>query len=130
MGDCMTFPDDYLEFIKSYSFKDTEEIYTNGSELISVLRVQQMIEHYFPNENGWISVKNRLPEPDVDALWCAKYEPERVNAIRYTDKKWDMRIDSFTGHVNHGIPEVYSYGEACIPLYWMPLPAPPKDGDS
>ena len=78
-----------------------------------------------PTVGGWISVKDRLPEPGIDALWCAKYEPERVNAIRYSDHKWDIRIDRFTGCVNHGVPEVESYGFACIPLYWMPLPEPP-----
>lgn len=57
MADCMNFPDDPMEFIKGYSFKDEEQIYTNGAELISVLRVQQMIEHYFSDKNGWISVK-------------------------------------------------------------------------
>ena len=48
MGDMMTFPEDPKKFIKDYSFKDKEEIYTNGSELIPVFRVEQMLEHYFP----------------------------------------------------------------------------------
>ena len=47
MGECMSFPEKPEEFIKQYMFKDTEEIYTNGSELIPVFRVNQMIEHYF-----------------------------------------------------------------------------------
>jgi hypothetical protein len=82
-----------------------------------------------PTVSGWISVKDSLPEPDTDVLWCAWYAPERVNppVIRYTDEKWDIRIDRFTGCVNHGIPQTESYGEACIPLYWMPLPEPPKE---
>lgn len=46
MGDCMNYPETIEEFIKQYSFKDTEEIYTNGAELISVFRVMQAIEHY------------------------------------------------------------------------------------
>ena len=48
MGDVMNFPDNPLDFINSYSFKDEDQVYTNGAELISVLRVKQMIEHYFP----------------------------------------------------------------------------------
>lgn len=47
MGDCMAFPNDPMDFIKEYSFKDSEECYTNGSELIPVFRVEQMIDHYF-----------------------------------------------------------------------------------
>lgn len=45
MSDCMTFPDDWREFLRDCSFKDTKEIYTNGSELIPVFRVEQLIEH-------------------------------------------------------------------------------------
>lgn len=37
-----------MEFVKSYSFKDSEEVYTNGSNLIPVFRVEQMLEHYYP----------------------------------------------------------------------------------
>lgn len=50
MGETMNFPENPLDFIKQYSFKDKEEVYTNGSELISVFRVEQMIEHYM-NKN-------------------------------------------------------------------------------
>lgn len=45
--DSMEFPKDVKDFIKDYSFKDKEERYTNGSMLISVFRVKQMLEHYF-----------------------------------------------------------------------------------
>ena len=48
MGDCMVFPDDYKEFIEDYSFKDKQEVYTNGSELIPAFRVEQMMDHYMP----------------------------------------------------------------------------------
>lgn len=44
----MSFPDNILDFLHSYSFKDEEEIYTNDSELISVFRVIQALEHYAP----------------------------------------------------------------------------------
>ena len=46
MADRMEFPNTMKEFIDSYSFKDREEIYTNGAELIQVFRVEQAIEHY------------------------------------------------------------------------------------
>lgn len=42
----MTFPETMEEFLAEYSFKDSEEIYTNGAMLIPVFRVKQMIEHY------------------------------------------------------------------------------------
>ena len=46
MADKMTFPPTFKEFIKENSFKDKEEIYTNGAELISVFRVEQAWDHY------------------------------------------------------------------------------------
>ena len=46
MADCMTFPDDIMQFIDDYSFRDEEQVYTNGSELIQTFRVKQAIEHY------------------------------------------------------------------------------------
>lgn len=45
MPDCMEFPDDWHKFLEDYSFKDSEHIYTNGSDLIQVFRVEQLIEH-------------------------------------------------------------------------------------
>lgn len=46
MADRMEFPNTMKEFIDSFSFKDSEEVYTNGAELISVFRVEQGFEHY------------------------------------------------------------------------------------
>lgn len=42
----MEFPNTIKEFIDSFSFKDSEEVYTNGVELIPVFRVEQALEHY------------------------------------------------------------------------------------
>ena len=42
----MSFPETFKEFIDEYSFKDKEEIYTNGSDLIPVFRVEQAWNHY------------------------------------------------------------------------------------
>ena len=46
MGDRMEFPKDWKKFLEDYSFKDKEEIYTNGARLIPTFRVEQMMEHY------------------------------------------------------------------------------------
>ena len=48
MSDCMTFPEKITDFLESYSFIDTEQIYTNGSKLISIFRVIQALEHFAP----------------------------------------------------------------------------------
>lgn len=46
MTDKMMFPERVEDFIDGYSFKDVEEIYTNGSRLIPTFRVEQALEHY------------------------------------------------------------------------------------
>lgn len=48
MGEIMTFPETIEEFLEDYSFKDKEEIYTNGNQLIQLYRVFQALEHYYP----------------------------------------------------------------------------------
>ena len=46
MADRMEFPKTMKEFIDDFSFKDSEEIYTNGAKLIPVFRVEQGFEYY------------------------------------------------------------------------------------
>lgn len=48
MADCMTFPETVNGFFEQYGIWDREEVYTNGALLIPVFRVEQMIDHYFP----------------------------------------------------------------------------------
>lgn len=50
-GERMGFPSTFDEFAKDYGFRDKEEIYTNGSELIPVFRVKQWIEHISTTKN-------------------------------------------------------------------------------
>ena len=47
MGETMQYPKTPAEFIENYSFKDVAQVYTNGSKLVPVFRVEQMLEHYF-----------------------------------------------------------------------------------
>ena len=46
MGDIMTFPKRWEDFLHDYEFEDARRIYTNGSRLIPSFRVKQMMEHY------------------------------------------------------------------------------------
>lgn len=52
MSESMYFPKDWEDFMRMYAFKDNEQVYTNGSELIQVLRVKQMIERYFLSQKS------------------------------------------------------------------------------
>ena len=47
MPERMTFPEKWEDFIEQYQFKDNDGAYTNGSMLIPVFRVKQMMEHYY-----------------------------------------------------------------------------------
>ena len=51
MPDCMMpFPEDWHDFLKDYSFDDSQEVYTNGSRLIPVFRVEQLIKHLLKSQ--------------------------------------------------------------------------------
>lgn len=47
MADQKEYPKTPEEFIEQSSFKDSDEIYTNGAMLMTVYRVKEMIEQYF-----------------------------------------------------------------------------------
>lgn len=64
----MEFPETIEEFIEQYSFKDKEQIYTNGSVLMHVFRVKQMIDHYFYKNK----VVSNLIRSDTDELYTEK----------------------------------------------------------
>jgi len=50
-GEQMDFPKSFDDFVKDYGFKDKEEVYTNGSELIPVFRIKQWLEHISTTKN-------------------------------------------------------------------------------
>lgn len=45
MSDLMTFPDTVEEFMEEYKIIDTEQVYTNGAELVPIFRMKQWFEH-------------------------------------------------------------------------------------
>ena len=51
MSEQMEFPETFDEFAGFYGFKDSKEVYTNGSELIPVFRVKQWLEHCAEGED-------------------------------------------------------------------------------
>lgn len=125
MSNSMDFPNAWRKFLQEYSFKDKEQIYTNGSDLIPVFRVEQMIEHYLVEKQTceywyqgyykllgelanykWISVKDKLPEEGVNVL---TYGARPFYDVFYINRLIDKDEWLYDG-VTH----------------WMPLPQPPK----
>lgn len=45
MAECMNFPATVEEFMEQYKITDTEQIYTNGIELVPIFRMKQWFEH-------------------------------------------------------------------------------------
>ena len=45
MNNQMEFPDTWEEYEKEYGFEDKEQVYTNGSRLISCSRVKQWLDY-------------------------------------------------------------------------------------
>ena len=66
-GECMNFPHTFDEFANEYGFKDKEEVYSNGDELIPVFRVKQWLEHIQePRKGHWIT--------EDDFAYCSECE--------------------------------------------------------
>ena len=64
----MQFPDTFEEFVKSYSFTDDKEIYTNGCGLIPTFRLKQWEEHKKEEKQQLISFledKIKLCDKDI-----------------------------------------------------------------
>ena len=79
----MQFPNTFEEFIKSYSFVDDKEIYTNGSELIPTFRLKQWIEHKKEENDEWEDIE----EINVVCDSIEFYDDEKVRHFMNTNAK-------------------------------------------
>ena len=57
-GEQMVFPESIYEFLLDYSFKDEDEVYSNGILLIPTFRVKQAIEHYYEEKQNDLMVES------------------------------------------------------------------------
>ncbi len=87
MGDAMSFPKTINEFFDDYSFKDKEEVYTNGSMLIPTFRAKQGIEHYMRELNNEI---NRQKTEIEELRERISYMEESID---YSRKEYDREYD-------------------------------------
>lgn len=120
------------ESLKKLKAKGYNQKYVQG--------LQDAIDGYFPqiiddaptinvqSVNGWISVKDRLPEPGIPVLALQLDVPHQ--RIRYRLVRlviYDI-IDPSTG--KKMLSWFPNYGGYCVEniAYWQPLPEPPKGG--
>lgn len=54
MSDLMTFPKTVDEFMETYKIVDTEEVYTNGDELVPIFRMKQWFEAHEAIPIEWV----------------------------------------------------------------------------
>ena len=64
-----------------------------------------------PTVGGWISVKDRLPEENVDCIFCIEWTGLSGNKYR------EIRIGSMKDLLMDMVE----------PIAWMPLPEPPEE---
>jgi hypothetical protein len=77
MNEQMVFPETFEKFAKEYGFYDKEEVYTNGSHLISVFRVNQWLEHVKQLE------QQPCYNPDEWCHDCSEYNQDKHCCPRF-----------------------------------------------
>lgn len=84
----MEFPNTFDEFVKSYGFKDNEEVYTNGSELIPVFRVKQWLDHIEPCEDA------------VSRAWIREHLGEFLRGCR-AERTYEEIAEDVEAYIDH-----------------------------
>lgn len=119
VGEIMDFPENPMDFIKDY------QRHTNGSDLIPVYRVKQMLEHYGikkTDHNGWISCSDKPPKESNYYLAYIYNEVVDDFDIR---KTWFAHTDDYDIEESEW-RELYKYEKVTA---WMPLPEPYSQGE-
>ncbi len=92
MSDLMTFPNTVEEFMEQYKIIDTEQIYTNGAELVPIFRMKQWFEHlptagceYWDTESNFCALYRPAAEPEK-GKWIKGIGENGVNTSLYCDQ--------------------------------------------
>lgn len=92
MADMMMFPETVDEFMEKYKIVDSDEVYTNGVELVPIFRMKQWFEHVDtdPVKHGhWVGVDVRVWECDVCG-WIYEDDEPYYNFCPHCGAKMDV----------------------------------------
>ena len=113
----MFFPETVEEFMEQYKIVDTEQIYTNGVELVPIFRMKQWFISHPCETPRWIPVENGLPEEEGQYLVSCNNDYEVEIGRFYIDDDEDDRWFCCDWSNSEDI------------VAWMPLPKPYKGGE-
>ena len=108
-----------------------------GMDALELLKAQDVPE---TNNNGWISVKDRLPEENVavNIVWLntdperyyehIKNEPFTATGVYFHGEWywWSSVVQDYLAE--YGVGYTDKMDKAITVTHWMPLPEPPKEG--
>lgn len=118
MGEIMQFPETVEEFMQQYKITDTQQVYTNGTELVPIYRMKQWLEAH---KQRWIPCSERMP--DLKPCNAGTAYSEAVNV-------WTTGQKIMVG-IWDGIDWIapYDFWEAWDEqiTHWMPLPELPEE---
>lgn len=119
MGEIMQFPKTVEEFMQQYKLTDTQQVYTNGTELVPISRMKQWFEAH---EQRWIPCGERMP----DLIPCKAGTAYSEKVIVWTTGRKAMLCvwDGKDWFVPNGFWEMCGKDVT----HWMPLPEPPEAG--
>ena len=111
----MFFPETVEEFMEQNKIVDTEQIYTNGAELVPIFRMKQWFISHPCEPPRWVPVTERLPE-EGSYLCTENHLGTIFIDVSYFDgKQWCLPNGK-----PHFVTEV---------IAWQPLPSPYKGGE-
>lgn len=80
MSDRMEFPDTVEEYMEKYKIVDTEQIYTNGADMVPIFRMKQWFEHESERKTGkWRMVLTQ----DVFGFNTVRFCCSKCNGMEY-----------------------------------------------
>lgn len=137
MGEIMQFPETIEEFMQQYKITDTQQVYTNGTELVPISRMKQWFEAH---KQHWIPCSERPPEElePVNVVWVnhspepyyqeMKDVPQKATAVYYREKWywWSCVCEDLLAE--YGTNETDKVDDDIEITHWMPMPELPEAG--